>query len=87
MPLAADTVVRGRQQHLKCSPVIRFARQMDRSAQTVHDSLHDSQSKSAASGFRGKERVEYLGLRLRGHAAAGVGNLQLQVLAIGQRSG
>ncbi len=56
-----------RQQHLKCGSLVRFTRQMNHSAETTNDSLHDRQAKSAARRFGGED---VLVLKKRSNALA-----------------
>ena len=73
-----------RQQYLKRSALARCAHQTDCPTETPNDPLDDRKPEAVAREFGGEERVENPGLHFGCHAAPGVGDLQLQVIALGQ---
>ncbi len=77
----------GRQINLECRPASRLGIHADVAAALFYDSIHRRQSQSGAFAFffGSEERLEHAGLRLRVHAAAGIGHCEHHVFA-GQHS-
>jgi len=70
-----------RQHDPKCRALANLTSHGDLPSQTRYDSVNYWQAQAAPLGFRRKERVEDLGLRLRRHTATGIGYFELKIIA------
>ena len=75
----------GGQQDAEAGAATRLALDLDRAAVAPNDSRDRRQPESATGELGGEERVEDPGARLGVHSAAGVGDLEVHVLAGGHR--
>ena len=73
-----------REQHANRGSLAGFALNGDGAFEGADDSLDDGESEAASGGLRSEEGIEKPGPGIGGDATAGIGDLQLQVIAFGR---